>query len=308
MPASSSSSQDIVSLTLSRIPHFENQLPLLSTTPFPEDVTPMLTHRPSRRHHQCSSLAVGEFHSLTGADGSWQADPLALYKHLDKISCQWTFTSHHRLRDIMEVCGGTIHKEAGPENVFVVSVPIYLTYVIFGPSFALPGRVYSANTTANLRLSLPAGPPPLLSPLQAVHNSSHNASLEVGSVGVRNSLLEVVLQTSLNAEGRVFSLSNSFASAESGLSLALELLQTSPPRQPLVQLWKMTARAILSDYSGTYSIELVNCVMPAEYQSYCVPQGKTSFRFQIERRSTGRGYLVGVVPQLALVPTPSKTG
>lgn len=208
----------------------------------------------------------------------------------------------------MEVCGGTIHKEARPGNWFAVNVPIYLTYVVFGPSFAIPGRVYSANTTANLRFHLPSAPPPLLSPLQAVHNSSNNASLEVVSVGVRNSLLEVVLRTSLNAEGRVFSLSSSFASAESGLSLALEPLQTSPPQQPLVQLWKVAARGILSDYSGTYNIELVNCVMPAQYLRYCVPQGKTSFRFQIERKSTGSGYLVGVVPQLALTPTPSETG
>ena len=246
---------------------------------------------------------MGEFHSLTGADGSWQANPLALYKHLDKISCQWTFTSHHRLRDLVDVCSGTITREEG--NVFTASLPIYLKYVFFVPSFALPDStpVYSANTTASLRFSLPVAPPHLRSPLLRLHNSSHNASLEVVSLGVKNKLLEVVLQTSLNAKGRVLSLTNSFASAESGISLAMELLQTSSPQKPVVQLWKVTARGILSDYSGTYHIELVNCVVHPQYRSYCVPQGKVNFGFQIERKSNGSGYLVGVVSDITLKTT-----
>ena len=251
---------------------------------------------------------MGEFHSLTGADGSWQVDDsLALYKHLDKISCQWTFTSHHRLQDLLDVCGGTIAEKAGPGNLFTVSIPLYLSYVSFGTNFAVPdpARAYSASTTATLQLSLPTVPPPLRSPLQGVHNYSHNASLEVVSVGVRNNQLQVLLQTSLNADGRVFTLSNSFASAESGISLALDLLQTSSPRQPVVQLWKMSARSILSDYSGSYHVELVNCVMHPQYRSYCVPQGKVDFQFQIEKISTGSGYLAGVVPDIALRSTSS---
>lgn len=308
-PFSSSSFQDYVSLTLSRIPHFDNVLPLLSTVPFPQDVTPLLTHRPSRQHHQCSSLAVGEFHSLTGADGSWQLDDsLALYKHLDKISCQWTFTSHHRLQDLLDVCGGTIAENAGPGNLFTVSIPLYLRYVSFGSNSAVPdpAHAFSASTTATLQLRLPTVTPPLRSPLKGVHNSPHNASLEVVSVGVRNNQLEVLLQTSLNADGRVFALSNSFASADSGISLALDLLQTSSPRQPVVQLWKISARSILSDYSGTYCIKLVNCVLHPQYRGYCWPQGgKVDFKFQIEKISTGSGYLAGVVPDIALRSTSS---
>lgn len=189
--------------------------------------------------------------------------------------------------------------------MFTASLPIYLKYVFFGPSFALPDprRVYSANTTASLRFSLPVAPPHLRSPLLRLHNSSHNASLEVVSLGVKNKLLEVVLQTSLNAEGRVLSLTNSFASAESGISLAMELLQTSSPQKPVVQLWKVTARGILSDYSGTYHIELVNCVVHPQYRSYCVPRGKVNFGFQIERKSNGNGYLVGVVSDITLKTT-----
>ncbi len=264
---------------------------------------------------------MGEFHSLTGADGSWQVDDsLALYKHLDKISCQWTFISHHRLQDLLDVCGGTIAEKAGPGNLFTVSIPLYLRYVFFGTNSAVPDPeraysgnttvpdpvgAYSGNTTATLELSLPTVPPPLRSPLQRVHNSSHNASLEVVSVGVRNNQLEVLLRTSLSADGRVFTLSNSFASAESGTLLALDLLQTSSPRQPVVQLWKVSARSILSDYSGTYRVELVKCVMHPQYRSYCVPQGKVDFQFQIEKISTGSGYLAGVVPDIALGSTSS---
>ena len=303
MPLVFFSNQDMVSLTLSKIPHRDNLLPLLSTTPFPDDVTPLLTHRPSRRDHQCSNLAVGEFHSLTGAVGSWQVDPLVLYKlHLDKISCQWTFVSHHRLQDLIDVCRGTIIKEDGAETTFTVNVPIYLTYVSFGLDSATPGRALSTSTTASLRLSLPPASSRPLSPLREVHNSPHNASLQVVSMGLRNNMLEVLVQTSLNSKDRVFSLSNSFANAESGVSLELELLQTSSPQQPVVQLWKVSAKGVLSDYSGTYEIILVNCVV--QYHSYCVgPLEKTSFQFQIERKTSGSGYMIGVVPQVTLRPT-----
>ena len=292
-------------LTLFKIPHVDNHILLLSTRQFPNDVTTLLTFWPSRRSHQCSNFVDESFHSLTGAEVGRHDRPLSVYKQLDYVRCQWTFESHHKIRDIIDVCGGTLDQKGG---LTTIKVPIYLTYAHVSPWDVIPGRPYSANTTVSLTVpshlftnrTLPT-------PVKKIVNSTYNASLKLVSVAEEDGL-QIIFETSLNDSRRwyfvdVWRSNHSEVRTKFGGLFDLKLLQSSRPErsaryQPnqssiILQMWQISAKTKLDDYSGEYLLELVQCEVL--FGEFCTDTRKIKFRFQIEKEKNGNGYMPGIV-------------
>ena len=300
-----SSLQSVVKLTLFKIPHFDNQILLLSTRQFPNDVTTLLTYGPFRRSHQCSNFGNERFHSLTGAEVGRHDRPLSVYKQLDYVRCQWTFESHHKIRDIIDVCGGTLDQRGGRTTI---KVQIYLTYAQVTPWNVIPTRPYSANTTISLtvpsQLFTNKTPP---TPVKKIVNSAYNASLKLVSVAEEDGL-QIIFETSLNDSRRWYFVDewrsyHSEVRTKFGGLFDLKLLQSSRPGrraiyQPnsssvILQMWQILAKTKLDDYSGEYLLELVQCELL--FGEFCTDIRKVTFRFQIEKEKNGNGYMPGIV-------------
>jgi hypothetical protein len=282
----------VVKLSLSHILHFDNQIPLISTAPFPEDVTSLLTYIPARNNHKCSNLQIEGFHSLSGTKGGRNDRPLSVYTQLNYITCQWRFESYHKIRDLTDVCGATLNHEGGETTI---NVPIYLTYAHVVPWGVIPSRAYSVSTTVNLavpsHLFTSTTPP---TAVENIVNTSQNASLHVLSVTVENRQLKVILETILNSSrDEYFSHDDPLIQAEYEGVFSVRLVQTTPPGNKARQMWEVTSLTELADYSGKYTLELSRCELL--YRITCSFVNRVTFQFQIERNENGDGYMPGLI-------------
>ena len=274
---------------------------MVSTRPLPEDITPLLGHIPTRRNYPCSSFAVGELHSLRGVKGGWDSGPPSTSEDFSRLHCWWTFESYHSIRDLVEVCGGSLVESDG---MFTLKLPLYLTYVMFTQFTANQVGVLSAEATADIKFVMPTIKR-LTSPVQYIRDTEKNVTIEMVSISSNYNLLEVIFRVSMNVtDSRLvenLQAEKSQAFHELNLSIIdLELLQTSPVTNPFIQLWKMSSRQ-LKDYSGLYNIQLLECKLWYQSsRSFCLPNGKVSFQFQLEKNETQDGYMVAIVPRVIL--------
>ncbi|CAG0921537.1 unnamed protein product, partial [Notodromas monacha] len=284
------------------VPHADGLLPVFSTRPIlkPLQITlsPLSTVRTSE--HFCSNLLLPEeqptrfgFNMKTtfsrgdnfreiGEVEPYQLDAslrgkeaVVLYSHLDLDSCSWMFRSFFNMSDLMSKCGGMI----STENQVLNLVQSFVS-VTHGNMYSMQRLTFMYNTA-------------VLSDESVAAVSSRKSSGKLHPQSMRllpDGRLEVKFKTKPFFRGFYLLQNNEgdksyvISKDHPHLQFDIKLLKTEDTIEKPQQEWIFISDYAVGDYSGTYSINMIPCLM-----SPSTPYASTSSSSEIgDSKDSGR--------------------
>uniref|UniRef100_A0A6Q2YHN7 Calx-beta domain-containing protein n=1 Tax=Esox lucius TaxID=8010 RepID=A0A6Q2YHN7_ESOLU len=266
---------NLIQLTVT-MTHVDGMLPFISTRPL-SNLALTLTHDPSRiGNHRCSNLqgAPAEGNAtrlwLTSAGVAQDSAPsLGFYNSLNLEACVWSFSGYYSISQLLSDCGGTIGTEGqvlnAVQSYVTLRVPLFVSYVFYSPMAT--GGWLTFDLRSDLRMTFTydtsilwhdgIGSPPD-APLQG---SLYPTSMRINGEGC----LVVTFKTEARFRGH-FILTHpgtSLVKSEDhpGLLLSLSLVRSETSLIHTVQTWSFVSQLAVRDYSGSYTITLLPCVI-----------------------------------------------
>uniref|UniRef100_A0AAY5KU18 Calx-beta domain-containing protein n=1 Tax=Esox lucius TaxID=8010 RepID=A0AAY5KU18_ESOLU len=277
---------NLIQLTVT-MTHVDGMLPFISTRPL-SNLALTLTHDPSRiGNHRCSNLqgAPAEGNAtrlwLTSAGVAQDSAPsLGFYNSLNLEACVWSFSGYYSISQLLSDCGGTIGTEGqvlnAVQSYVTLRVPLFVSYVFYSPMAT--GGWLTFDLRSDLRMTFTydtsilwhdgIGSPPD-APLQG---SLYPTSMRINGEGC----LVVTFKTEARFRGHFIlthpgtsCVLNVYVSVLSvvksedhpGLLLSLSLVRSETSLIHTVQTWSFVSQLAVRDYSGSYTITLLPCVI-----------------------------------------------
>ncbi|XP_064795225.1 FRAS1-related extracellular matrix protein 2-like [Oncorhynchus masou masou] len=307
---------NLIRLTVT-MPHVDGMLPFISTRPL-SNLALTLNHDPSRLgNHRCSNLQGGPGDArdtrlgltsagvaVTGVVGGSHlrnsiaqdgALSLRFYNSLDLETCVWSFSGYYSISDLLSDCGGTVKTDGqvlnAVQSYVTLRVPLFVSYVFHSPS--APGGWLTFDLRSDLHMTFTydtsilwrdgIGSPPD-APLQG---SLHPTSMRINGEG----RLVVTFRTEARFRGH-FILSHPGVSgssvvtsdAHSGLLFSLFLVRSETTLTHTVQAWSFVSQLAVRDYSGSYTVALLPCLIPEGGNTdppVCHPRPPLSFSLDV---------------------------
>uniref|UniRef100_A0A4W4G1W9 Calx-beta domain-containing protein n=1 Tax=Electrophorus electricus TaxID=8005 RepID=A0A4W4G1W9_ELEEL len=299
------------------MPHLDGLLPVVSTRALSNFKLTLSRDGGRASHHRCSNLLdaaeVPTRHGfLTGATGHsagvGESAPyqhsaplrgqatLRFYRNLDLEACLWEFVTYYDMSELLTDCGGRIGTEGQVLNLvqsyITLRIPLHVSYVFHSPVGA--GGWQHFDLQSELRLTFVYDTAILWrdgisSPPQAeLQGALYPTSMRINDQG----RLVVSFRTEARFRG-LFVTSHPASSLTSmvmskdhpGLTFNLSLVRNEAVSNPLRQQWTFSSDFAVRDYSGTYRVKLIPCIIALNIRSsltaVCSPTEPIAFDLDI---------------------------
>ncbi|KAH9519928.1 FRAS1- extracellular matrix protein 2 [Bulinus truncatus] len=223
---------------------------------------------------------------------------IQFYKNLDLKTCMWNYEKYFDFDELISMCGGQLNVDSQlpyiVQSYMSVNIPLHVSYIFHSP--ALEKNWLNLDLTSKLHLAFTYDTP---TPWEKGINSSEVKSGLEGSIYPKSLVilddfrLSVTFDSSVKFHGHFLSESpdTGFESSVKSLDHPSATFQLKPielDKEAVAgrQTWNFISDVTdIKDYSGTYVIKLVPCVVNVDPKfnqpNSCSPQMPLTFHLPI---------------------------
>lgn len=237
---------------------------------------------------------------------------LQFYRSLDLRKCLWTFESYYNMSEVVDKCGGSVATDDtirdNTQSHLDVTLPLHVGFAYYSPSNPSRWTTFRQDTTAKMSFvydtqvlwkngitSVDAPQPGDQGSPGSLQPGVSGSSVHPQRIYIQDGKLRVTFRSKAGFRGQ-------FVLAQGGENsmvmsknypirqFDLELLQSPTKVVSAEQVWRLSSRLSLADYTDTYVIKLIPCVV-AQGVGYsnplnCNPGDKLTFELPIRFQQT----------------------